>query len=137
MNLVVRVVLALATMMLLLAPEVRAQANPLFQWTRDPQVINSQIRAALPAGEKALELVTTAADPESLASAVRSMRDSYKYLRAAQQSSAGIVRTSKFPDPLMQMRVQRIWQIRQHYLRCNPVAEAMTIGSAEARRRCT
>lgn len=132
-------VIALSILLLVLAAPaaVRAQPNPLFQMTRDPQVINSQIRAALPAGEKALELVTTAADPETLAIAVQSMRDSYKYLRAAQQSSEQMVRLSKFPDPLLQLRIQRIWPIRQHYLACEPVADAMAIGSAEARRRCT
>ena len=68
--------------------EVAAQArNPLFEQTTSPAVISQQVRFALPSAERGLQLLTSGGDPAQLALAVQSIDDTYKYLRAAQEST--------------------------------------------------
>lgn len=107
-----------AVVLLLWAGSVLAQdANEFFNRTRDPAGVSQRVRLALPAAERGLALLTSG-DPSQLAPAVESIRDTYKYLRAAQESTADLERWSKFPDPLAEMKIARMWTVRKHTLAC-------------------
>jgi hypothetical protein len=96
-----------------------AQADQgLFQLTRDPKVIALQIRSALAPAERGLQVISRSADQGSVDAAVKSIRESYRYLRAAQQGSEMALSRSSFPDPLMRLRNDHIWQIRLRLLKC-------------------
>jgi len=91
--------------------------DPLFKRTRDPAVISEQVRQALPSAELGLKLLTSG-DRTQLPRAIEAIGDTYRYLRAAQESSADLERWSKFPDPLAEMKMSRMWAIRKHTLAC-------------------
>jgi hypothetical protein len=94
------------------------QTNPLFSRTRQPSVISQQVRLALPSAERGLELLTSGGDSTQLARAVEAISDTYKYLRAASESTEDLMREAKFSDPLAEMKVARMWEIRRHMLAC-------------------
>jgi hypothetical protein len=81
-------------------------------------MISAQIKAALPTFERGLALLTTSTDPEPTAAAVTLLHDTYRYLRAAQESSDYLERYSKFPDPSIALRNKQILQIRDNLLKC-------------------
>jgi hypothetical protein len=94
------------------------QQNPLFNITTDRAIISQQVHLALPSAERGLQLLPSGGDSGQLAVAVESIGDTYKYLRAAQESTQQLIRLSKFPDPLMPMEIERMWQIRVHMRAC-------------------
>ena len=101
---------------------VAQQTNPLFNRTRQPSVIVQQVRLALPSAERGLELLTSGGDSAQLARAVESIADTYKYLRAASESTEDLMHHTKNPDPLAEMKVARMWEIRRHMLACTDQA---------------
>jgi len=113
------------------------QANPMFSRTRQPSVIVQQVRLALPSAERGLELLTSGGDPDQLARAVESIGDTYKYLRAAAESTQDLARSAKFPDPLAEMKIARMWEIRLHMLACTGQAGHIVKQDPEMIRMCT
>jgi len=88
-----------------------AQENVLFNHTRDPKIIAMQIGLALPSATRGFELLQTASAPEELTLGVEAIYDSYKYLRAAHESSRNVQGRAKFADPLVTLRDRRIGRI--------------------------
>ena len=65
-----------------------AQSNdPLTKNTKDPRMIATQIKTALPLAERGYAMLMSTADPEPTANAVELLLTSYRYLRAAYQSN--------------------------------------------------
>lgn len=94
------------------------QPDILFRRTRDPKIIREQIRAALPPFERGYELLMSSSDPEPTATAVNLLHDTYRYLRAAQESSEVLENISKFPDPLIGLQNRQLGEIRDSLLGC-------------------
>lgn len=132
--LLVAVALAIA---LSIRPELMAQTrNPLFGHTSSPAVISQQIRLALPSAERGLQLLTSGGDPTQLALGVKSLDETYRYLRAAQESTDLLVRRSKFPDPIAQMEMKQMWEIREHMLFCTGQAGHIVNQNQEMIEQC-
>lgn len=99
--------------------EVSGQhANPLFNQTNQPAVISQQMHLALPSAERGLALLTSGGDSGQLKLAMESINDTYRYLRAAQESKQNLNNWAKVRDPLVEIETKRIWQIRLHMLAC-------------------
>lgn len=96
----------------------QAANNALFEHTTSPAIISQQVRMALPSLERAVRLLNRNAEPAQLEEACQAILDTYKYLRAAQESTDLLTRRQKFPDPSAQMEMKRMWQIRTHMLAC-------------------
>jgi hypothetical protein len=73
---------------------------------------------ALPSAERGLQLLSGDAAPAQLERACDAILDTYKYLRAAQESTDLLVRRSHFPDPLAAIEMKQMWDIRMHMLAC-------------------
>jgi hypothetical protein len=117
--------------------EVAAQTrNPLFEQTTSPAVISQQVRFALPSAERGLQLLTSGGGPEQLALAVQSLDDTYKYLRAAQESTNLLVGRAKFPDPMAQMEMKQMWEIRKHMMFCTGQAGHIVNQNQEVIEQC-
>jgi hypothetical protein len=115
---------------------VAQQTNPLFSRTRQPSVIVEQVRRALPSAERGLALLASNGDPTQLERAVEAISDTYKYLRAASESTEDLMRASKFPDPLAEMKVARMWEIRRHMMACTGQAGHIVRQDQEMIRMC-
>jgi hypothetical protein len=94
------------------------QDDILFRRSRDPKIIRGQIRAALPSLERGYALLISSTDPESTATAVNLLHETYRYLRAAQESSEVLESISKFPDPLVGLQNRQLGEIRDRLLGC-------------------
>jgi hypothetical protein len=92
--------------------------NPLFEVSRDPKLISVRVRLALPSLQRALQLITNPDAADSMAQAVQSTMDGYSYLRAAQESGQMLLGLTKYPDPLLALHKDKIWQVRLHLLKC-------------------
>lgn len=118
--------------------DVRAQAtNPLFATTKDQGGIALRTRLALPSTQRALELLTNTTDPDSLAMAVESLNNSYRYLRAAQEGTDLLIRIAKYPDPLQSIRRDQMWDVRVHLLQCLDIRGHVIPGNNDAIATCT
>ncbi len=125
-------------MLLLLPTYLRAQQqDPLFNRTTDPAIISKQAHLALPTAERGLQLLTSASDSSQLAQAVEAIDHTYRYLRAAQESTEQLIHLSKYPDPLMPIQTQRMWQIRLHMLACTNQAGHIIKQNQEMIHMCT
>jgi len=111
--------------------------NPLFNTTTDQTIISEQVHLALPSAKPGLQLLTSAGDSTQLAVAAESIDDTYEYLRAAQESTQLLIRLSKFPDPLMPMQIECMWQIRIHMLAWTNQAGHITNQNQEMIKMCT
>jgi hypothetical protein len=101
------------------APIAAQVENPLIENTTDPSMVARQIRTALPTVERGYTMLTSSSDPESTAAAVALLLDSYRYLRAAQQSSENIqFKKGPFRDPTVDLRNKHIMEIRNHLGMC-------------------
>lgn len=100
------------------AGTVAQQEEILFRRTRDPKIIREQIRAALPAFERGYALLLNSTDSESTTTAVTLLHDTYRYLRAAQESSEVLESISKYPDPLVGLQNRQLGEIRDRLLGC-------------------
>ncbi len=94
------------------------QDEALFRRTRDPKVISMQIKAALPTLERGYAMLISTTEPEPTEAAVSLLHDTYRYLRAAQESSEVLESISKFPDPVIALRNRKILDVRDRLLRC-------------------
>jgi hypothetical protein len=94
------------------------QDEAMFRRTRDPKVISMQIKAALPTLERGYAMLISTTDPEPTEAAVNLLHDTYRYLRAAQESSEVLESISKFPDPVTALRNRKILDLRDRLLRC-------------------
>ena len=133
------VLLAAAGIAIVLAmrPEVMAQTrNPLFGHTTSPAVISEQVRLALPSAERGLQLLTSGGDPAQLALGIKSLDESYRYLRAAQESTDLMARRAKFPDPLAQVEMKQMWAVREHMLFCTGQAGHIVNQNQELTEQC-
>jgi len=63
------------------AQEGNVKDSPLFHNVKDPKVVATQVRTALPAYEQGLGLLTSRGDAETTSAAVRYLLDAYRYLR--------------------------------------------------------
>jgi len=115
---VTTVVLALSLRLLVEGVAVADAQQLEFKLTNDPRVISANARLALPNAQRALELLTSANDADSLAVVADATWLSYKYLRSAQESIERILRHAKYPDPLLALHKDQMWQVRLHLLRC-------------------
>lgn len=112
--------------------------NPLFERTTNPSVVSQQVQLALPSALRGLELLTArGSDPVSLEQAVSSIDDTYKYLRAAQESSELINNRAKYPDPTRQVQMTRMWGVRLELLECLKQRGHIVQQSPEAISTCT
>jgi hypothetical protein len=112
-------ILGVAMILAMGAPVGAQERNPLFSGTRDPNVIKSQLQHGLASLERSVRLLQGATDPAQAATGVDALREAYKYLRAAQESSERLNRSRKFPDPAVQVRDNRVSQVRDHLLNCS------------------
>jgi hypothetical protein len=110
--------------------------DPLFGHTNDPAAIQTQLRLAVPQLEKGLRLLQSSSDPDQISVALDALFDSYRYLRAAQESSDNLNNNSRFPDPMVQLRNQRVWRVRSHLIKCRsgfvPGSEGIAMCTEEA-----
>ena len=110
--------------------------DPLFGITNDPAKIQTQLQLAVPELEKGLRLLQSSSDPDQLNLALDALFDSYRYLRAAQESSDQINNHKRFPDPMVQLRNQRVWRVRSHLIKCRasfaPNSEGIAMCTEEA-----
>lgn len=107
----------------LVHPQVAAQEgnvkdSPLFAGVKDPKIVASQVRTALPAYMRGLDLLNASSDAETTASAVRFLLDAYRYLRGAYEGNQLILVSSKFPDPLLELQNRQILDVRHALLYC-------------------
>lgn len=94
------------------------QDEAMFRRTRDPKVISMQIKAALPTLERGYAMLISTTELEPTEAAVNLLHDTYRYLRAAQESSEVLESISKFPDPVVALRNRKILDVRDRLLRC-------------------
>jgi sialic acid synthase SpsE len=102
--------------------------NPLFTVTKDSKLIAIRTQLALPSAQRALELLTTASDPEAMARALASINTTYKYMRAAEESTRMLMGLSKYPDPLMPIRADQMQEVRSHCLACLVLSDHVRAG---------
>jgi len=105
------------------AQEGNLKDSPLFTGVKDPKVVTSQIRAALPAYERGLALLNGSRDPDSTASAVKYLLDAYRFLRGAWEGTNLIILTSKFPDPLLELQNKQVMAVRWRLIECTSKRE--------------
>jgi hypothetical protein len=105
------------------AQEGNLKDSPLFTGVKDPKVVASQVRAALPAYEQGLALLNGPHDPDTTASAVKYLLDAYRYLRGAWEGTNLILVTSKFPDPLLELQNKQIMAVRWRLIECTSKRE--------------
>lgn len=114
-----------------------AQApDGLFHGVRDQAIISTQIRLALPSAQRGYRLLASTVDPSDTKIAATALRDSYRYLRAAQEGGEMVLSRSSFPDPLTALRNQRIWQVRLQLLKCIDNTEHLSDASSPYRSAC-
>jgi hypothetical protein len=118
-----------------MAQEGTITDSPLFHNVKDPKIVATQVRTALPAYERGLGLLTSNADPESTATAVRYLIDAYHYLRGAYESNQLILGDAKFPDPLLALQNKQIMDVRMRLLACTGRREYL-VDSAQTREAC-
>ena len=135
MGLIVIGGLSIAVVRPAIAQEGTIADSPLFHNVKDPRVIATQVRTALPAYEHGLGLLTSSGDAESTATAVKYLIDAYRYLRGAYESNQLIMATDKFPDPLLTLQNKQIMDVRMRLLACTGRREYLT-DSAQAREGC-
>jgi hypothetical protein len=97
--------------------EVSAQDN-LFRDTTNERTIHNQVQLALAPLERGYELLAASTSPAETDMAVQSLRTAYKYLRAAQEGSQRIANQAKYPDPMLKLRMDKIWAVRVRLLNC-------------------
>src|ERR1044071_4369054 len=97
-----------------MAQEGTITDSPLFHNVKDPRVIATQVRTALPAYEHGLGLLTSS---------------------GAYESNQLIMATDKFPDPLLTLQNKQIMDVRMRLLACTGRREYLT-DSAQAREGC-
>lgn len=93
-------------------------ANNLFRDSTDERVIHSQVQLSLAPAERGYEQLAASTSPAETDAAVKSLQTAYKYLRAAQEGSQRIAAQAKVPDPMLKLRIDRIWAVRRHLLNC-------------------
>lgn len=130
--------LALAGSLSTAAP-VQAQAGrpvDLFNHTFDRKVITVQVRSALPTAIDGLERLVTATDVREAQQAVTLINNTYRYLRAAQESILLMHQQAKYPDPLAPVYAKRMWEVRAHLLKCLDTSGTLTPENPESVAMC-
>lgn len=94
------------------------QTDMMLRDTTDERIIEKQVQLALAPAERGYELLVAATTPAQTDAAVQSLRMAYKYLRAAQQGSQMIADQAKYPNPMLKLRMDRIWAVRSRLLNC-------------------
>lgn len=135
-----RAVGAIMATSLLLMASPRAQAidddNPMFHWSPDKRVIARQIEAALPAAERGLRELETASSESQIAAAIESIFDSYRYLRAAEESGRHVEGRAPVKDPLATLRYDRISSVRVRLRWCRDNQQHLLAQEADYTTRC-
>ena len=114
------------------AQEGNIKDSPLFHGVKDPATVGMQVRTALPAYERGLNLLSSASDAETTASGVRFLLDAYHYLRAAYEGNQLILITSKYPDPLLDFQNKQIMDLRHRLLHCTSNRAHLAEGASES-----
>lgn len=109
--------LLVATTMVATGAEAQ-QTDIMLRDTTDERIIEKQVKLALAPAERGYELLVAASSPAETDAAVQSLRAAYKYLRAAQQGSQMIADQAKYPNPMLKLRMDRIWAVRSRLLNC-------------------
>lgn len=86
--------------------------------TDKPVIIAAQVQYALRRELKAREMLSAQSDFDSLASIVEIIHDGYVLLRTAQHGLEKAQSNSKFPNPALINRTQKIRDVRDHLLVC-------------------
>lgn len=94
------------------------QTDVMLRDTTDERIIEKQVKLALAPAERGYELLSAASSPAETDAAVQQLRTAYKYLRAAQQGSQMIADQAKYPNPMLKLRMDRIWAVRSRLLNC-------------------
>ncbi len=110
--------------------------DPAFRWSPDKRIISQQIEAALPAAEKGMRLLQAASTETQIAAAIQSIFDSYRYLRAAEESGRNIEGQAKIKDPLAKIRYDHIANIRLRLRWCRDNREHLLAQETEYTTRC-
>jgi hypothetical protein len=111
----------------------QGKQGDMFNHTADPKVVTAQVRSALPTAIEGLELLVAGGDTRR---AVSSINDTYRYLRAAEESILLIQRNAKYPDPLAPVYAKRMWEVRAHMLKCLDIRESLTPDNPENVAKC-
>jgi hypothetical protein len=101
-----------------LADRAIAQTDPRFREYADEKWIATQIREALPGAKRGYQMLSASREPDQVDAALKILFDSYRYLRAAQAGSEMVAQKAKFPDPLIQFRIERLDMIRGRLRKC-------------------
>ncbi len=112
------------------------QPVDLFNHTFDRKVVTVQVRSALPTAVDGLERLVTATDVRQAQQAMVSIRNTYRYLRAAQESITLIHQQAKYPDPLAPVYAKRMWEVRAHLLKCLDTRDTLTPDNPESVAMC-
>ena len=110
--------------------------DPLTKNTKDPKMIATQIKSALPLVERGYAMLLSTTEPEPTANAVEMLLTSYRYLRAAYQSNDLIISTTKIPDPLLELENRHIMSVRQRLLDCTGNRQYLTDPGSSLRTTC-
>ena len=112
-----------------------AQPDP-FRDAADERVIANQVHSAVPPFRRGHQMLLAATDQTEISAAIKVLFESYRYLRAAQQGSEMVRNHVKFPDPLINMRIDRLWEIRSRLLKCIDTAPRLSDPADPAREAC-
>jgi hypothetical protein len=125
-------------LLLLTSPPARAvdDDDPMFRWSPDKRVIAKQIEAALPAAERGLRQLQTASSGTQVAAAIESIFDSYRYLRAAEESGRHVEGRSAVKDPLATLRYDHIANVRVRLRWCRDNQQHLLAQEADYTARC-
>ncbi len=110
--------------------------NPAFRWSPDKRVIAKQIEAALPAAEKGYQQLQTATSEAQIAAAIESIFDSYRYLRAAEESGRNVEGRAADKDPLAMLRYDHISNVRLRLRWCRDNRTQLLAQDQEYTNRC-
>jgi hypothetical protein len=112
-------------------------ANPLYAISTDPNGISMRVKLAGSSLDRAIALMSRPSDPTTIGAGIASIRDTYSYLRAAQEGAMLVLGRSKFPDPLLDMQRAQMWQVRRYMLKCLDVSGHLTKGDPDLLSACS
>jgi len=111
-------------------------SDPAFRQVPDKRAIAKQIESALPLAERGMRLLQAASTEAEIATAIQAIYDSYKYLRAAEESGRNMEGQATIKDPLARFRYDHIANIRLRLRWCRDNREHLLAQNPEYTTRC-